>query len=445
MENTHKGWFFDIRIHFVTLILVIISEVIGIIPVQLGPVGFSLLPMLYALVLGIGVARLTFVGLSDEQMTLASEYVGYAVMILIAFMASSIGPNLSIVLSSGPALLAQEFGNLGTVFLAMPIAVLVFRMDRTSIGSSFSTSRETSLAIIGNLYGLDGPEGRGVMGSYITGTLLGTIFCGILSSLMINIPWFLPESLAMASGTGSASMMSASIAPIIEAFPENAETLMSFAATSQVLTSATGIYMSIFIAIPLSEGLYSTFKGRKKARLEKEELEKNRQLNQEKTEETSAVDSKWGIKIKTWIYSALFGLLAIWIASLNAGEAINPIDAVPGMLWLVGIVVLGNILDHLFKKIRINLPTILYIALLSSVMSIPELWRPALHFNESMTFISLLPLCTPILAYAGIATARELDSFKKQGLKIIVVTLFALAGTFIGSAVVSNIILLMLR
>lgn len=443
MDKIQNSWFFDVRIHFVTLILVIISELIGIIPVQLGPVSFSLLPMLYALVLGIGISRVGLVGLSDEQMTLASEYVGYAVMILIAFMASSIGPNLSLVLSAGPALLAQEFGNLGTVLFAMPIAVLVFRMDRTSIGSAFSTSRETSLAIIGNLYGLDGPEGRGVMGSYITGTLLGTIFCGILSSIMINIPWFLPESLAMASGTGSASMMSASIAPIVEAFPENAETLMSFAATSQVLTSATGIYVSIFIAIPMSEGLYSLFKGRKQARQEKEKLDIIREKQQAVVENKDTVESKWGVKIKTWVYSGLFGLLAIWLASLNAGEPINPIDAVPGMLWLLGIVLLGNIIDDLLKKIKINLPTILYIALLSSILSIPELWSPALHFNASMTYISLLPLCTPILAYAGIATAREMDSFKKQGLKIIFVTLFALAGTFVGSAIVSNIILKM--
>src|SRR5699024_9386201 len=159
--------------------------------VSLGPIKFSILPMLYALIIGIMLSQIKFVRVLDqEDMEKTSPYIGICVMYLIAFMASDVGPNINEVLSSGPALILQELGNLGTLFFSLPIAVLILNMNRTAIGSAFSTSRESSLGIVGDLYGLDSPEGRGVMGAYITGTLLGTIFNGILASLFLNITWF---------------------------------------------------------------------------------------------------------------------------------------------------------------------------------------------------------------------------------------------------------------
>ena len=72
-------------------------------------------------------------------------------MFLTAKMGSNIGPNLATIVKAGPALLLQELGNLGTIFLALPVAVLVFKMGRTAVGCSFSISREGSLAIIGDI------------------------------------------------------------------------------------------------------------------------------------------------------------------------------------------------------------------------------------------------------------------------------------------------------
>jgi len=55
--------------------------------------------------------------------------------------------------------------------------------------------------------------------------------------------------------------------------------------------------------------------------------------------------------------------------------------------------------------------------------------------------ISLLPLCTPILAYAGISTGKDMVEFKKQGIRIIIVTLLTFIGTYVSSAIIANIIL----
>jgi len=445
-----RGFFSDIKVHIICLALVLVAEFIGIKPVVLGPIKFSLLPMLYALILGIMLSQVKLLDYHD--MTTTSPYIGIAVMYLTAFMGTTIGPNLSTVLTAGPALILQEFGNLGTIFFSLPIAIILFKMDRTAVGSTFSISREGSLAIVGDLYGLDSPEGRGVMGSYITGTLLGTIFNGILVSLLLNVDWFMPEALAMAAGTGSASMMSAAIAPIVEAYPQNADVLTSLAASSQVLTSMDGMYMSIFLGIPLTNWLYKKLKGKKSIEEEKTLAEAAIMASAEgkvASETIEEIDEQksnlskelWITRIKVLIYSAVFALIANWISSAKKGTPVTPLEALPGMLILFSIIILGNIIKDFLDKTRIRLPSIIYISLIAVILSIPNLWPGSSILVEYTKKLSLLPLCTPILAYAGIATGKDMAEFKKQGIKIVIVTLFALAGTYIGSAVIANVVL----
>ena len=251
-----REFFSDWKVHALCLVLTVIAEAIGSKAVgPFGPIGFTLLPMLYALIMGALLA--IFKVIKTDTMKQASPYIGISVMLLTVKMGSSIGPNLGAVLRAGPALLLQELGNLGTIFFAVPVAVFIFKMGRGAVGCSFSISREGSLAIIGDMYGLDSPEGQGVMGGYITGTVLGTIFNGMLVSLLISLNLFHPYALAMAAGTGSASMMSAALAPIVEAFPTMAREIQAYASTSNMLTTVDGMYMSIFIAVPLTNWLYN--------------------------------------------------------------------------------------------------------------------------------------------------------------------------------------------
>ena len=94
------------------------------------------------------------------------------------------------------------------------------------------------------------------MGAYVTGTVLGTVFYGILASIFVGLKVFHPYSLAMAAGMGSASMLTAALAPLVEAFPDMAEEIQAFASTSNTLTNADGLYMSLLIGLPLTEWLY---------------------------------------------------------------------------------------------------------------------------------------------------------------------------------------------
>ena len=252
----------DWKVHVLCFVIMVIAELIGTIKITMngargGGISFSLIPMLFAILIGIilGGAK----KIKKETMITASPYISICVMFLIVKLSCSIGPSWSKIVAAGPALILQEFGNLGTIIFSMPLAVLVFRMGRASIGAAFSISREPSIAIVAERYGLDGPEGSGVMGAYVTGTVLGTVFYGILASIFVGLKWFHPYSLAMAAGMGSASMLTAAMAPLVEAFPDLAEDIQAFAVTSTTLTNADGLYMSLLIGLPLTEWLYKVF------------------------------------------------------------------------------------------------------------------------------------------------------------------------------------------
>lgn len=244
----------DLRIHGLAFILTMAAELIGTMKFNFGPLAFSLFPMLYVLVFGaiLGITKV----IPKKMMEEASPYIGISVMMLTAKIATSIGPNLHQVVAAGPALILQEFGNLGTAVLALPIAILVFHMGRAAVGCSFSISRESSLAVVADKYGLDSEEGIGVMGGYITGTVLGTLFYGIIVSLLCSLDIFHPYSLGMACGTGSASMMSASLAAVVSAYPEMEAEISAYAATSNMLSTVDGLYMSLFIALPMCNWMY---------------------------------------------------------------------------------------------------------------------------------------------------------------------------------------------
>lgn len=244
----------DWRIHALAFALTMVAELIGTKKFSLGPLAFSLFPMLYVLIFGAILGLLKKI--PHQMMVDASPYIGISVMLLTAKISTSIGPNLGAIVKAGPALILQEFGNLGTALLALPIAIGVFHMGRVAIGSTFSISRESSLAVIGDRYGLDSEEGIGVMGGYITGTVLGTMFNGIFVSLLCSLNIFHPYSLGMACGTGSASMMSASLAAVVEAYPAMEQEVTAYAASSNMLSTVDSLYLSIFVALPMCEWLY---------------------------------------------------------------------------------------------------------------------------------------------------------------------------------------------
>lgn len=138
--------------------------------------------------------------------------------------------------------------------------------------------------------------------------------------------------------------------------------------------------------------------------------------------------------IRIFVISAFLGLVANFV-----GFKINPLDALPGMIILLVLVIIGYVLSLV---IPVKLPSIAYISALAIITSIPGV-PGAEYVVEKTTQVEFLALCTPILAYAGISVGKDIDSFKEQGIQIVVVALLAFAGTYIGSAIIAQIILKM--
>jgi hypothetical protein len=245
----------NIKLHLLALALVIVSEIIGIIRIPLGIGTIVLLPMLYAMVFGVLLTPKFLNIAREKEMDDAGSLIGLTLMLLMAKYGTNIGPTLPKILAASPALILQELGNIGTVLLGVPLAVLI-GLKREAIGGAHSIAREPNVALIGDKFGLDSEEGQGVLGVYIVGTVFGTIFIGLMASFLAAYTPLHPYSLAMAAGVGSASMMTAGVGALVAMFPDMQEMITAFGATSNMLSGLDGLYMSLWIALPLSEWFY---------------------------------------------------------------------------------------------------------------------------------------------------------------------------------------------
>ncbi|MFB9860761.1 DUF3100 domain-containing protein [Salinicoccus siamensis] len=250
LKSILKDW----RLHAVVLIIVVITEIIGQISIPVGPGAILLLPMLYALVIGFGLYFTPVV--SKVQSINAEPLIVMGVGVLIAKIGVIIGPQAKELIAVGPALLLQEFGNLGTILVALPVAIWL-GMKRESVGMTHSIGREPNVGLIMDRYGFNSPEGRGVMTMYIFGTVFGAIFLGLIAGLLATVTPIHPLSFALASGVGSGSMMAAGSGTLIAAYPALEDQIIALAGASNLISLATGLYVSMFIGLPLTNKIYA--------------------------------------------------------------------------------------------------------------------------------------------------------------------------------------------
>ena len=243
-----------------SVIVILIAELIGFKVLSIGKFKIGLLPLLFALIITMILAFNIFrKGIlekvyNEENVNFAGKYL---IIIMLPLMAKY-GADVAI----GWIFLIQELGNVGTVIIGLPIALLI-GLRREAIGSTLGLGREGELAYISEKYTLNSDEGRGVLSMYIFGTLFGAIFFSVIAPIFLEIG-FRVEALAIASGMGSASMMTAASSALAAIHPEKAEIIRAYAAASQLLTSFIGTFTMVFIAVPLQRFMYNKLTGGKK-------------------------------------------------------------------------------------------------------------------------------------------------------------------------------------
>lgn len=262
--RTTGRWEFHLKAHLLVLGIVIVSEAIGTLEYPVGPAAVIVLPMLYAVVFGmlisfrvLGAYITTLRRIAPKEVSaISTPLILISLMPLGVRYGTLVAPAFWDIIEAGPAFLLQEIGNLLTIFIGLPVALLI-GLKREAIGAAVSVAREPVYGIVTEKYGPDSPEGIGVLGNYLIGTFIGTIFFGLLGGLA-PLTGLHPLSLSMACGMGSASMMtacSASLAQVTTTVAE--EQILSFAATSNLLTSFSGLWVVLFIGLPLINVLYA--------------------------------------------------------------------------------------------------------------------------------------------------------------------------------------------
>lgn len=251
----------EYKIFIVAFIFILIADSIGQMKISLGPGQLILFPIFYSLFLGIISGPDAFKIFNKKEVKAASKLVIVAICPFIAKLGINAGANLSTVIQAGPALLLQEIGNLGTILIALPFALLL-GLKREAIGATHSINRESNLALITNMYGSDSPEAKGSLSIYIVGGLIGTIYFGFMATIVASLNLFHPYALGMASGVGAGIMMASATASLSEIYPAMSDQISALASASETLSGITGIYVAIFIAIPLCNKLYSILEPR---------------------------------------------------------------------------------------------------------------------------------------------------------------------------------------
>ncbi|MDX1464645.1 MAG: DUF3100 domain-containing protein [Halomonas sp.] len=428
----------DWRLHALVVVTALLSEFIGIQRLPLGPGTLLLLPLFYAFILGVllnpNVTRTAGRFVPARVSHAAGPLILLSIMPFIARFGSTIGPAIEDLIDAGPALILQELGNLGTMLIAMPLAVLVFKMGREAIGATYSIAREPNIAVISDKYGLKGPEGVGVMGTYVVGTMFGTLWFALMAGYLTSLELFDPRALAMACGVGSGSMVAACSAAIAGTLPELKEELLAFAGASNLMTYATGLYLSLFIALPLAEKLYGLLSGKRRVHA----------VGAQVTGAPSVDDTSNGAPQeerperdlpKTAL--AMAAACAVgWVA--NTVNGTDLLTALPGMLILYAMTMIGLVITRFAP---FYLPGVAWVSLVSIVMTLP--WFPGnAWLTEQLAAVNFLAIVTPVLAYAGLAlTPRELGMFRQAGWKLVIIAMLVFTGTFLASALIADLLL----
>ena len=164
-------------------------------------------------------------------------------------------------------------------------------------------------------------------------------------------------------------------------------------------------------------------------------------MSSEKTVVSNGKMKRLGCQLGIAVVMAIVALIDHTVMVSRAAGAVDfspALAAVPGMLIIIVMVMAGLVMKTL---IPLPLPAIAYCVLIACIFTIPGFIPGAETISELLNKVNFMALATPVTACVGLSAAKDLPQLKKAGLPLLVVTIRAIIGSYIGSALIADIVL----
>ncbi|MEA5455149.1 DUF3100 domain-containing protein [Sinomonas sp. JGH33] len=421
------------------LAIAIVAQLIGQFKINVGIGTLVIFPMVWGLLIALvaSVQKIRPVPVAVQRA--AAALSGVAVLLLVARLSVDIGPSIPQLFKAGPALLLQEAGHmLGTIVLALPVAVLL-RMGRATVGATFSLDREPAFAMVSTRFGANSDEYRGVLAMYVFGTIFGAVYISLLTSLIANWKIFDPLALAMGAGVGSGSMMAASVASIIGAYPASASAITGMAAVSNLITGLIGTYVGMYIALPLADRVYRLLTRTPKPVLSPIAVGAVSSGSPAETAHDAdnaafrgeAAEAHRVANVPLWVSLPILTVVGLATAFIAKGLSWTPVGGYAIMLAMM-LVSFG-----LARLTRNKVPAVIWIMTIGALLSSP--WSPLAKTMAAVVGgVDFLSIATIVLTVAGLSLGKDLHLLRRIGWRIIPVGLVAVTATFLLSSIIAE-------
>lgn len=141
-----------------------------------------------------------------------------------------------------------------------------------------------------------------------------------------------------------------------------------------------------------------------------------------------------------WLFLFIIGACGTGLANL-LGYGVSFQDSLPGLVVLIVISMIAVVLT---KVIPVKLPIVAYCSIIGLLSASPI--SPVREFViQAAGNINFTAPFTMVGAFAGLAISDQLKTFISQGWKILIVGIFVMTGTFVGSCLWAQMLLTLTR
>lgn len=138
-------------------------------------------------------------------------------------------------------------------------------------------------------------------------------------------------------------------------------------------------------------------------------------------------------------YIVYFLLMSMTGLIVLLGQAIGMqkqfIGAVPGMILIIVLALSCFAIKEMFPKLP--LPAYALSTILGMIVSIPSLPISS-FFSSQIGTVEFMPLCTPLLAFAGISVGDKIEQLKAMSWKIVIIAVVVFTTIFFACALIAQ-------